>query len=262
MTALAAPQKINLAMGLLLALSCLFCLYRWHYGAQGAAADGLERLTQILRAEAIAATSAAPKPENRMVELSTPDLLARIQDTASNSDFTVKAIAPSPANPEELQAVAAGDFRNAMRFMARLETLPVAITAFELTQDLNGDAQLAVSLVKSPKPAAPASLADYIEAITQYSAVRDPFAPGDPIPLAGAGNELGDLSWTYHLSSISLLGAARVATIDGKDYEIGDLLGEMKVTAIGPSSVTLEAPGKVLPQKLHFRRNPGAARRP
>jgi hypothetical protein len=258
MTALTMPQKMTVAMGFFLALSCLFCFYRWHYGMQTAAADGLERLTAILRAESTLANRVNPKPESRILELSTPDLLARIQDMASSSEFRIKAIVPAPANPEELQATAAGDFRGAMRFLARLETLPVAITAFDLSQDENGDALLAVSLVKSPKPAAPASLADYIEALTQHSAVRDPFTPGDPIPLAGAGNELGDLSWTYHLSSISLLGAARVATIDGKDYEIGDILGNMKIVAIGPSSVTLEAPGKVLPQKLHFRRNPEA----
>jgi hypothetical protein len=47
-----------------------------------------------------------------------------------------------------------------------------------------------------------------------------------------------------------------VATIDGKDYRVGDQLGDLTVTAIGPSSVSLNAPKQALVQKIHFRRNP------
>ncbi len=254
MTATAMPQKITWATALFLVVGCLFCVYQWKIGAQGIAADGLDRLTAILRAEAMPA-HAAPAA-NTITTLSTPDLLAKMQETATASRVTIRTITPVPANADALQIVASGDFRDMMRYLARLETLSIAITGFRLSQDEDGDANLALSLVKSAKPAAPDALADYIDAMTQYSAVRDPFSAGDPVPLENAGNELGDISWTYHLSSISLLGAMRVATIDGKDYEIGDTLAGMKVTAIGPSSVTLQAPGKVLPQKLHFRRNP------
>jgi hypothetical protein len=261
MTDAGMPQKITVATGLFLGLSCLLCLYQWKYGAQDLASDGLNRLTTVLNAEA-AAPSPAAGNRGPVAALSMPDLLARIQETATASEIIVKTIAPAAANAEELQLTAGGDFRNMMRFLARLETLPIAVTALDLSQDENGDAVLALGLLKSPKPAAPASMADYIDAITQYSAVRDPFSAGDPIPLTNAGSELGDLSWTYHLSSISLLGAVRIATIDGKDYQIGDALAAMKITAIGPSSVTLQAPGKALPQKLHFRRNPDGGGRP
>jgi hypothetical protein len=89
-----------------------------------------------------------------------------------------------------------------------------------------------------------------------YSAVRNPFEIGDPIPLPNAGADLGDLTWSYHLSSISQFGAIRVATIDGKDYRTGDRLGDLTIAAIGPSSVSLTAPKQALVQKIHFRRNP------
>ena len=80
------------------------------------------------------------------------------------------------------------------------------------------------------------------------------------VGLHDAGTDLGDLSWTYHLTSISQFGAERVATIDGKDYRAGDRLGELTVSAIGPSSVNLTAPHQTLVQKIHFRRNPAEAR--
>ena len=76
--------------------------------------------------------------------------------------------------------------------------------------------------------------------MVKYTAVRNPFEIGDPVPLPNAGSDLGDLSWTYHLTSISLYGAERVATIDGKDYRVGDKLNDMQISAIGPSSVSLD----------------------
>ena len=66
-----------------------------------------------------------------------------------------------------------------------------------------------------------------MDAMVAYTAIRNPFEIGDPVPLPNAGSDLGDLSWTYHLTSISLFGAERVATIDGKDYRVGDRLGDM-----------------------------------
>ncbi len=81
----------------------------------------LERLTAILRAESLIAIASIPSPESRILELSTPDLLAQIQDMASSSEFRIKAIVPAPANPEELHATAAGEFRAARCvFPARL----------------------------------------------------------------------------------------------------------------------------------------------
>jgi len=77
--------------------------------------------------------------------------------------------------------------------------------------------------------------------------------------LPNAGSDLGDLSWTYHLTSISQVGADRMATIDGKDYRAGDRLGDLTITDIGPSSVSLVAPRQTLVQKIHFRRNPAGA---
>ena len=83
-----------------------------------------------------------------------------------------------------------------------------------------------VEIQHTAKPGAPVSFADYLDAMVNYTAIRNPFEIGDPVPLPNAGSDLGDLSWTYHLTSISLFGAERVATIDGKDYRVGDTLGD------------------------------------
>ena len=86
--------------------------------------------------------------------------------------------------------------------------------------------------------------------------MRDPFAIGDPVPLANADPILGDLTWTYHLTSIWQVGAERVATIDGRDYRPGDKLNQLEIVAIDPSGVRLSAPHEKLIQQLHFRHNP------
>ena len=252
-------RQANLAAAFLLLPALIFVWYRWSYAPEEAATAGLQNLVDSLRASATqsakpSALPAAPAPIATM-----PELLAKSQEIASSYDVDLTSATPNAINPELLTLSLHGDFRGLMRVLGRLETLNATLTGFELTPAPDGGLAASVELLRIPKPGAPMAFADYMDAMIEYTATRDPFAMGDPVPPAHVGADLGDLSWTYHLTSISLIGAVRIATIDGKDYNVGDHLGPMTIGDIGPSSVSLTAPGTPLVQKLHFRHNPGGA---
>jgi hypothetical protein len=250
--------QANLGAGALLLLACLFAIYRWHYTPMVRASAGLATLSDMLKIEADHVAAARPLAGGTD-GATVPELLGKIQEAATSHNVAVKSVTPNAADPQKIALGVGGDFRDMMAFMGRLETFQVAIDGFEFVPGENG-LNGTVEIQHTGKPGAPASFADYLEALVSYSAVRNPFEIGDPVPLPNSGADLGDLSWTYHLTSISLYGAVRVATIDRKDYRAGDKMGALTITAIGPSSVSLTAPGQKLVQKIHFRRNPGEGR--
>jgi hypothetical protein len=254
------PLQAQIGAGLLLLLASLFAFYRWHYAPAANAAAGLGTLADMLRIEADSASRRKP-PEGGTAGATIPELLSAIQQAAGAHNVSVRSIAPNPAEPSKITLGLHGEFRDLMAFLGRLETFQVALNGFDFAPDANSGVTGTVEIQHTARPGAPASFADYLDALVNYSAVRNPFEIGDPVPLANAGSDLGDLTWTYRLTSISLFGAERVATIDGKDYRAGDRLGDLTITAIGPSSVSLipsrgAAPGQTLVQKIHFRRNP------
>lgn len=249
-------QTQVVAVALLVAAS-FFAFYRWHYSPQLAAATGLQTLSDVLRVEAT--TKTVPKLRiGGTAGATIPELLAKIQEIATQRNVAIRSVTPNPSDALKMSLNIHGDFRDLMVFFGRLETFQVSINAFDFVPD-EGGVKGSIEIIRSGKPGSPSSFGDYLDAIATYSAIRNPFEIGDPVPVLNAGSDLGDLSWTYHLTSISLYGGERTATIDGQDYRIGDQLGSMQVKAIGPSSVSLSAPEQPLNLKLHFRRNPQEA---
>lgn len=249
------PMQAQIGAGLLLLLASLFTVYRWHYAPAASAAAGLSTLSDMLRIEAD--NKAREKPlVGGTTGATIPELLSAVQQDAAAHNIAIRSVAPSPTDPQKISLGVHGEFRDLMAFMGRLETFQISINAFDLAPDQAGGVTGTVELLHGGKPGAPSSFADYLDALVSYSAVRNPFEIGDPVPLAHAGSDLGDLTWTYHLTSISLMGAERIATIDGKDYRVGDHLGDLAISAIGPSSVSLSAPKQKIVQKIHFRSNP------
>lgn len=257
MTLLQPGRQANLAALLLLGCATLFILYRWQFSPRAEAAAGLDRLAAMVR---IDATQQPIGDANHPAAngATVPELLSRIQEIAAQDEIRINSVTPNPAAPDQFTLGSEGEFRALMRFMARLETLAVTVSSFDLAPAPGGGITANIGITRSAGAGAPEKFADYIDAIAIYSAIRDPFAVGDPVPLPNTGSDLGDLSWTYHLTSISQMGAERVATIDGKDYRVSDTFNGMTVTAIGPSSVSLKAADGSIPQTLHFRRNPEA----
>jgi hypothetical protein len=249
------PAQAQIGAGLLLLLASFFALYRWHYTPTANAAAGLETLADMLRLEANH-VAREPVPAGGTTGATIPELLTAVQQAAVAHNVSVRSVAPNPADPQKITLGLHADFRDMMAFLGRLETFQVTIGGFDFAPDEESGVTGTVEVQHTATPGAPPSFADYLDALVSYTAIRNPFEIGDPVPLPNAGSDLGDLSWTYHLTSISQFGADRVATIDGKDYRGGDRLGDLTITDIGPSSVSLVAPHQALVQKIHFRRNP------
>jgi hypothetical protein len=254
MTLAVTTMQKNIISAAFLALATLFVVYRWHYSAQSDAAASLQTLSNVLRLES--AATPAPPPAGGTKGATIPELLSSLQEAATQNGVTIQSVAPDPSDPQKIRLGMQGDFRSTMLFLGRMETFQVAISGFDFAPNDSGSLAGTIDIRHSGKPGAPTAFADYLDAILKYTAVRNPFEIGDPIPLPNAGSDLGDLSWTYHLSSITLYGAVRVATIDGKDYRAGEMFNGMQIMSIGPSSVSLKAPNQLLVQKLHFRQNP------
>ena len=249
------PVQAQIGAGLLLLLASLFAVYRWHYTPAANAASGLSILSDMLRIEA--ANAGHEKPLAGGTGGATiPELLSVVQQAAGAHNVAVRSVAPNPVDPQKITLGLHGEFRDMMAFLGRLETFQVTIDGFDFAPDEAGGITGTVDIQHGAKPGAPSSFADYLDALVSYTAIRNPFEIGDPVPLPNTSADLGDLTWTYHLTSISLFGAMRVATIDGKDYRAGDHLGDLTITDIGPSSVSLAAPKQALVQKIHFRSNP------
>ena len=249
-------QPHILAAAGLLACASLFVAYRWHFTAQAHAAAGLGVLSDMLRIEAQAAPAA--RPAGGTTGASVPDLLGQAQTAASQYNVAIRSVVTNPTDAKRLVLGVHGDYRDLMLFLGRLETFQVTLNGFEFSPDETGAAGT-IDITFAGKPGAPASFADYLQAILKYSAVRNPFEIGDPIPLPNTQPVLGDLTWTYHLSSIWQVGGERLATIDGHDYRPGDKINGLQIVAIDPSGVRLSAPHRALIQHLHFRHNLGAA---
>ena len=181
-----------------------------------------------------------------------------IQQAASAHNVSVRSVAPNPVDPQKITLGLHGDFRDMMAFLGRLETFQVAISGFDFAPDESGGITGTVELLHTGKPGAPASFADYLDALVSYTAIRNPFEIGDPVPVPNAGSDLGDLSWTYHLTSISQFGATAWPPLTAR------IIGSATVWATSPSppsvlpASSLTAPHQTLVQKIHFRRNPGA----
>lgn len=244
----------NAISAIFLAIATLFVVYRWHYAAQGQAAVSLQTLANVLRLEGAALPILPPAGGTRGATI--PELLASLQEAATKNGVAIQSVAPDPADPQKIRLGLQGDFRSTMLFLGRMETFQIAISGFDFAPDESGSLSGTIDIQHSGKPGAPTAFADYLDAILKYTAVRNPFEIGDPIPLQNTGSDLGDLSWTYHLTSITLYGAERVATIDGKDFRAGEMFNGMQIKSIGPSSVSLVAPNQPLVQKIHFRQNP------
>ena len=249
------PAQAQIGAGLLLLLASVFALYRWHYTPAANAASGLETLSDMLRIEADRPVASQPLTGGA-AGATVPELLTAVQQAAATHNVSVRSVSPNPVDPQKITLGLHADFRDAMAFLGRLETFQVAIGGFDFAPDEEGGVTGTIEVQHTDAPGAPSSFADYLDALVSYTAIRNPFEIGDPVPLPNAGSDLGDLTWTYHLTSISQFGADRMATIDGKDYRGGDRLGDLTIADIGPSSVSLTAPHQALVQKIHFRRNP------
>jgi len=235
--------------------SAQFFAYASYVVPRAKAAQDLQALTDILQLEK-QKKATTRVTENRGVTV--PDLLSRVQEIAAQNAVTLTGVEPAPADPEQFKLGLVARYESFLGFLAHFETLQVSITGFDISQAKDNPGSLVVSL-NFTHTATPSQVSNQrikaFEDRLRAIALRDPFDPaaGNIRMIADANTD--DLTWTYHLTSISQIGKTKYATIDGRDYNVGDQLQGLVVSAIGNDNVTLmgRENGKERQRFLKFR---------
>lgn len=239
----------------LLVGSAQFFIYASYVTPRGKAAQDLQALTDILQLEKQKKANVRPS-ENRGVTV--PDLLSRIQEIAAQNTVTLTGVEPAATDPEQFKLGLVAHYESILVFLARLETLQLSITGFDIARAMDNPGSLVVSLsfnhTAIPSPISNQRIKDF-ETRLRTTALRDPFDPSAADIRMVADANADDLTWTYHLTSISQIGKTKYATIDGRDYNVGDELRGLVVSAIGNDNVTLMGRdnGKERQRFLKFR---------
>ncbi len=219
------------------------------------AAQNLQALTDILQLDRQKRANIRPS-EDRGVTV--PDLLSRIQEIAAQNRVTLTGVEPVPAGPEQFKLGMIAHYEGLLGFLAGFETLRVSITGFDISRAMDNPGSLVVSLnfshTQIAGPISDRHIKEF-EAKLRSIALLDPFDPAAGNIRMVADADTDDLTWTYHLTSISLVGNTKYATIDGRDYNVGDHLQGLVVGAIGNDNVTLlsRENGKERERVLRFR---------
>jgi hypothetical protein len=234
--------KHLLALSLaLFALSGEFFYYRAFAAPRGEAASGLQALTSLLAGQAQAPAAEAVSAEASSATM--PDLLARVQELALSSGVSVASIEPQGSNTQ-FRITLDSSYAGLIRFMTRFEALQVAVAGFEMARPQDSHLLRTVvdfSHTSTPPTVRPRTIAEF-EAKLRSETLLDPFDPQAGALAFMLDRDPNDLTWTFHLTSISEIGDRRYATIDGRDYEQGDRLDGREISSIGDDTVTLKEP--------------------
>jgi hypothetical protein len=235
----ALSSKFFVGALLLLAASAEAFFYKAYVAPRNQAAAQLASLTELLTTQSN--TKPTRPPGDQKSSATIPELLARVQELALSSAISVSSVEPVPGSAEQFKMTVEANYGGFIRFLARFETLQVAVRGFEITPSQRGDTlHIVVDFTHTPATTNihPKVISEF-ETKLRSARLFDPFYPeSGPIAVI-PGEDPNDLTWTFHLTSISEINDKRLATIDGRDYAAGDELEGRVVSAIGADTVTL-----------------------
>jgi hypothetical protein len=239
----------------LLVGSAQYFTYVAYVEPRAKATQNLQALTDILQLDRQKRANIRPTEDHGVT---VPDLLSRIQEIAAQNLVTLTGVEPVPAGPEQFKLGLIAHYEGLLGFLSRFETLRVSITGFDISRAVDNPGSLVASINFShTQIAGPISDKSIKQFETKLRSIplRDPFDPAAGNIRMAASADTDDLTWTYHLTSISLVGNTKCATIDGRDYNVGDHLQGLVVSAIGNDNVTLlgRENGKEHQRFLRFR---------
>ncbi len=154
------------------------------------------------------------------------EALQRMDQAAAEAGVRITRVTPHTPDAKLMSVEVTGEFAGIFRFTAIMEQRHASLGSMQLVPSAaTGRLAASFTLDMPAHPAASMAAAGPV-------AIADPFAQGAP---ADGGPAL------HRLTGITRSGAARVATIDGRDYGEGDRMGNMTIGAIGDEDVTLAA---------------------
>ena len=247
----------------LIALAVLGCsvwiFASWGYssadeGAGEAArqlADALRTAEQPIRL-ALRAGSAgdatAREPNGRSV-------LAGLDAAASRAGVQVTRLTPRPTEPGVVNVELLAGYGPLSRFVAESEALGGVVRGLQVRAPDSADAQnrqvATFAIEMTGHPLRVAGTADAGDLPDATLAMLSPFQ------MKQAAVAEHDLSTRYRLTGMTRIGTELMATIDGRDYVLGDEIDGMRVSQISEEDVHLSGPGCAC--SIRFRSRDGKA---
>jgi hypothetical protein len=233
-------KYVLIGMLLVTAAAAELFLYKAYAEPRRQAALELGRLTQMLRQES---KRVEPRAQNLPDGGSSiPLLLGRVQDVAGANGVLVRSLAPQPEAKDRFLIDVGGSYPDIVRFLSDFEALNVSIGAFQIERPDKDDQEegLIRATFRFARTEAQSrgrlAYAELFRAGLTSAHIRNPFGADSESQASLAAN---DLTWSHHLSSISQIGDARAATVDGETHMVGDEVLGLTLKRIGPDSVTL-----------------------
>ncbi len=209
---------------------------------RGLAADATRVAAELEDEDAVlrARLHAAARPVAEAREVDPMAFLREVRAASAHGTADITRLAPRPHDPRTLDVELLASYPAFLDLAAGVERLGARIEGVRLrpaepaAQDRGaGAARQAVSFVLEvprrlappPHDPAPPDPAD------APGATRDPFSPPP--------DDEGALSRRYVLTGLTRTAGGPLATINNRDYAVGDRLGTMVVRAIGEAEVDL-----------------------
>ena len=244
---------------LFLALGAIVAVQAFHLGPRQVMKADLARLKQILDLEnrtltelrkAEDAKATTSDDEDRGIK-SLPAFLKHINRISQDTNVIIRELVPSSANSAtsggalKFKLSITTDYLTFLRFAAQLESLNVGINDLQVRPyDLTKTpVEHAIAFSITPRDDAKPLESERIDTIQEKVSAknkRNPFQrfaynKSEPKP-----SPCIDLTWIHRLSGIGRIGGERIATIDSRDYAVGDPLNDMTITEIRNDRVMLK----------------------
>jgi hypothetical protein len=244
---------------LFLALGVVVAVQAFHLGPRQVMTADLARLKQILDLEnrtladlkkAEDAEASTSSDDDRGIK-SLPAFLKHINRISQDTNVIIRELVPSTASSAtsggalKFKLSITTDYLTFLRFAAKLESLNVGINDLQVRpyDPTKTPVEHAIAFSITPrddaKPLESARI-DTIQEKVSAKNKRNPFQrfaynKSEPKPSPWI-----DLTWIHRLSGIGRIGGERIATIDSRDYAVGDPLDNMSITEIRNDRVMLK----------------------
>lgn len=175
---------------------------------------------------------------------SLPTFLNRINQIAKDTTVIIKELMPSRDSHLKFVLKISADYMTFLRFAAELESLNVSIHDLQVRPfNMGVNPPLhAIEFAITPRADAAPLSGDRITALKTQVGEPDKRNPFQRFAFNARTREVTpeiDLTWIHKLSGVGRSGDRRVATINNRDYGIGDKLEDMTITEVGTDEVKL-----------------------
>lgn len=235
---------------LYLVVALLFAGYALVYEPLVASTAGMRAVSNTLTQENQALDKALKDAQARAQETggtvnSLPAFLRHVNSVARETGVIIQQLTPNKEGPLSFTLSIIDDYLTFLKFAARLESLNVNLHNLAV-HPYNLAAQPpthAISFSLTPRNDAAPLSGERLTVLAERIKTEGKRNPFQRFAVPGGADKVEaeiDLTWVNKLSGLGNVGDKRYATIDGRDYQVGDEFDGKTVTTIMSDRVKLE----------------------